>query len=297
MDGASGGSGSSTGTTSSEEQRQRGVWILVAAALAFAVLVLPQVVEDDDKTSFAGSALPSSGSSRLPSLPSGIPSGVPSGLPSGLPTSSLPSYGSGGGGQQTGGGSGGGSGGGGGSVETQQPATPSVAPDPTAEAYRAVSAGDCLAVYDTGYGDYNTKVPYRVGCGAGNAYVWVSAVRSSGSACSQGPGRNYMSYTSRGQTIALCLTRQFKVGYCLLAKQSGSGQSAQMRAGLMTGVDCDAKRVPAQYNQILHITGVYKAPANPSAGQCARVQGDRTYYWSWLVNGGRTLLCTMVYRG
>src|SRR4051812_11582159 len=85
-------------------------------------------------------------------------------------------------------------------------------------------------------------------------------------------------------------TRQFKVGYCLLAKQSGSGQSAQMRAGLMTAVDCDAKRVPAQYNQILHITGVYKAPANPSASNCARVQGDRTYYWSWVVNGGRTLL-------
>ncbi|MES4900878.1 MULTISPECIES: hypothetical protein [unclassified Streptomyces] len=293
MGGASGGAGSGANAGGSEEQRQRGVWILVAAALAFAVVVLPQVVEDDDKTSFVGSAAPSSGSSRLPTLPGGIPSGVPSGIPSGLPTSSLPSYGSGGSGQQPGGGSGGG----GGSVETQPPATPTVAPDPTAEAYRAVSAGDCLAVYDTGYGEYNTQVPYRVGCSAYNAYVWVSAVRSSSSACSQGPGRNYMSYTSRGQTVALCLTRQFKVGYCLLAKQSGSGQSATMQAGLMTGVDCDAKRVPSRYNQILHITGVYKAPANPSAANCARVQGDRTYYWSWVVNGGRTLLCTMVYQG
>lgn len=292
MDSASGGAGSGTNAGSSEEQRQRGVWILVAAALAFAVLVLPQVVEDDDKTSFAGSSLPSGGASRLPSLPSGIPSGVPSGLPSGLPTS-VPSYGSGGGGQQPGGGSGGG----GGSVETQRPATPTPAPDPTAEAYRAVSPGDCLAVYDTGRGDYNTRMPYRVGCSAGNAYMWVSAVRSSAGGCTQGADRNYMSYTSRGQTIALCLTRQFKVGYCLLAKQSGSGQSAQMRAGLMTAVDCDAKRVPSRYNQVLHITGVYKAPATRSAGDCARVQGDRTYYWSWLVNGGRTLLCTMVYQG
>ncbi|MDW6060372.1 hypothetical protein SAZ11_23210 [Streptomyces sp. FXJ1.4098] len=181
-------------------------------------------------------------------------------------------------------------------METQRPATPTVAPDPTADAYRAVSAGDCLAVYDTGNGGYNTQVPYRVGCSAYNAYMWVNAVRSSSSACSQGPGQNYMSYTtSRGQTIALCLTRQFKVGYCLMAKQSGSGQSAQMRAGLMTVVECDGK-VPARYNQILHITGVYKAPANPSASNCARVQGDRTYYWSWVVNGGRTLLCTMVYQ-
>lgn len=296
MDSASGGAGSGTNAGSSEEQRQRGVWILVAAALAFAVLVLPQVVEDDDKTSFAGSALPSSGSSRLPSLPSGVPSGIPSGIPSGVPSglpTSLPSYGSGGAGQQTGGGSGGG----GGSVRTQQPATPTVAPDPTAEAYRAVSPGDCLAVYDTGYGDYNTRMPYRVGCGAGNAYMWVTGVRTSGSGCTQGAGRSYMSYTSRGQTVALCLTRQFKVGYCLLAEQSGSGQQARMSAGLMTAVDCDAKRVPSRYNQILHITGVYKAPASPSAGDCARVQGDRTYYWSWLVNGGRTLLCTMVYQG
>ncbi|GAA2354564.1 hypothetical protein [Streptomyces cuspidosporus] len=293
MDGASGGPGAGG---ASEEQRQRGVWILVAAALAFAVLVLPQVVADDDKTSFAGSVLPSGGDSRLPSLPGGLPSGgLPSGLPSGLPGTSAPGYGAG---QPTGGGgTDGGSGGGGGSVRTQEPATPTVAPDPTADAYRAVSPGDCLAVYDTGYDDYNTRIPYRVSCGAGNAYMWVSAVRSSGGACPQGPGRNYMSYTSRGQTTALCLTRQFKVGYCLLAKQSGSGAQARMNAGLMTAVDCDAKRVPAQYNQILHITGVYRAPANASARNCARVQGDRTYYWSWLVNGGRTLLCTMIYQG
>ncbi|OPF72221.1 hypothetical protein VT50_0231700 [Streptomyces antioxidans] len=127
--------------------------------------------------------------------------------------------------------------------------------------------------------------------------MWVSAVRSGGGACPQGPGRNSLSYTSRGRTTALCMTRRFTVGYCLLAEQTGSGRQARMNAGLMTVVDCDAKRVPARYNRILHITGVYKAPASASAANCARVQGDRTYYWSWLVNGGRTLLCTMVYQG
>ncbi|WP_413801010.1 hypothetical protein [Streptomyces iranensis] len=284
MSSASGGADPGTGG-GSEEQRQRGIWILVAAALAFAVLALPQVVEGDDKTSFAGSALPSGGASRPPTGPGGLPSGLPSGVPTGVPSASLPGYGSGG------------SGGGGGSGGTKAPATPTVAPDPTEEAYRAVSSGDCLAVYDTGSGDYNTRMPTPVDCDAGNAYMWVSAVRSGGGACRQGPGQNYMSYTSRGRTTALCLTRQFKVGYCLLAKQTGSGRQARMNAGLMTVVDCDAKRIPVRYNRILHITGVYKAPASASAANCARVQGDRTYYWSWLVNDGRTLLCTMVYQG
>ncbi|WAP57911.1 LppU/SCO3897 family protein [Streptomyces sp. S465] len=285
MSSASGGAAPGTGGGTAE-QRQRGIWILVAAALAFAVLVLPQVVEGNDKTSFAGSFVPSGGASSPPS-----PGGLPGATPTGLPSASLPGYGS-----SSSGGSGG-SGGGGGPAETQAPASPTVAPDPTAEAYRAVSPGDCLAVYDTGYGDYNTQMPAPVDCGAGKAFMWVSAVRSSGGACPQGPGQNYMAYTSRGRTTALCLTRQFKVGYCLLAEQTGSGQQARMNAGLMTVVDCEAKRVPARYNRILHITGVYKAPANASAANCARVQGDRTYYWSWVVNDGRTLLCTMVYQG
>ncbi|GAA1676162.1 hypothetical protein [Streptomyces yatensis] len=280
MSSASGGAdlGRGEGT---EEQRQRGIWILVAAALAFAVLVLPQVVEGDDRTSFAGSALPDGAAPRLPTSPGGLPSNGPTALPS----ASLPGYGSGGGG------------GGGRPAETRAPASPTVAPDPTDEAYRAVSPGDCLAVYDTGDGQYNSRMPVQVACGAGNAFMWVSAVRSSGGACPQGPGQNSMSYTSRGRTTALCLTRKFAVGYCLLAEQTGSGQQARMNAGLMTVVDCDAKRVPARYNRILHITGVYKAPAGASSANCARVQGDRTYYWSWLVNDGRTLLCTMVYQG
>ncbi len=91
MSGASGGADPGMGG-GSEEQRQRGIWILVAAALAFAVLVLPQVVEGDDKTSFAGGVLPSSGASRPPTSPGGLPSGVPTGVPS----ASLPGYGSGG---------------------------------------------------------------------------------------------------------------------------------------------------------------------------------------------------------
>ncbi|MFD0445974.1 hypothetical protein ACFQ10_32000 [Streptomyces indonesiensis] len=95
MSSASGGADPGMGG-GSEEQRQRGIWMLVAAALAFAVLVLPQVVEGDDKTSFAGSALPSGGTSPPPTGPGGLPSGLPSGIPTGVPSASLPGYGSGG---------------------------------------------------------------------------------------------------------------------------------------------------------------------------------------------------------
>ncbi|GDY44964.1 hypothetical protein SANT12839_058460 [Streptomyces antimycoticus] len=172
MSSASGGADPGRGG-GSEEQRQRGIWILVAAALAFAVLVLPQVVEGDDRASFAGSALPDGGAPRLPTNPGGLPSKGPTALPS----ASLPGYGSGG------------SGGGGRPAETQAPASPTAAPDPTDEAYRAVSPGDCLAVYDTGGGQYNSRMPTQVSCSAGNAFMWVSAVRSSGGACPQGRAR------------------------------------------------------------------------------------------------------------
>lgn len=265
--------------------QQRGIWVLALSFLVLAVLILPNVVEDRNGGDSAGSI----------ALPSGLPS-----MPN--PAASLPSGGAGSSGSPTGApdavpGGGGSGGTGGGSVGTAPPAQTTPAPNPTELAFRAVSPGDCLAVYDTGYDDWSSSVPYRVGCGAGNAYVWVSAVRSSTSSCPDGPGQSYWSYSVGGRVTALCLTRQYTVGYCLLAKQTGSGSTAQMNAGLMTVVDCDDKKVPSSYNQILHITGVYKAPANPSSDSCARVAGDRTSYWSWRVNDGKTLLCTMVYAG
>ncbi|MBH5338114.1 hypothetical protein IHE55_26370 [Streptomyces pactum] len=157
--------------------------------------------------------------------------------------------------------------------------------------------GDCLAVYDTGQGRWSAQAPYRVGCGGGNALVQVSAVRSSSAGCPTGAGRSYWTYTSASGTTALCLTRQFHVGYCLLAEERGSGDGLRMHAGLMTAVDCEARRIPSQYDRILHITGVYAAPADANAAHCARVQGDRTRYFAWVVDGGRTLLCTMVFTG
>ncbi|WFB10598.1 hypothetical protein LRS74_28865 [Streptomyces sp. LX-29] len=281
---------------STSQARQRGILALVAAIAVFAVLILPQVVEDEDgRTGLTGSGRTPTAMPGLPNLPN-LPQ--PPSLP-GLPTPGATTGGSGsssgGWTDPTGGGSGGATGGG--AVRTREPSAPTRAPDPTAEAFRAVRPGDCLAVYDTGHGEWSTRSPYRVGCGSGNATVFVTAVRSSAASCPGGAGQSYWSYTSGGSTTALCLNRQFQVGYCLLAEQSGSGSAARMNAGLMTAVDCDADKVPSKYNQILHITGVYRAPSQPSSTSCARAQGDQTYYWYWMVNGGRTLLCTMVYRG
>ncbi|HEX5566734.1 MAG TPA: hypothetical protein VFY14_07380 [Streptomyces sp.] len=278
------GQGESGGGTST------GTWILVTAVLAFAVLILPNVLENGR------------GASSLPSLPGGALSGLPTPAPSGTVSLPVPSKedgdgvsATGGSGNGTGstGGSSSGAGSTGGSGGAVPPAPP---PDPVAQAFRAVRPGDCLAVYDTGHGRWSAEVPHRVSCGAGNAYLRVSAVRSSVSACSTGTGRGYWYHTSSGGTTVLCLSRQFQVGYCLLAKQTVSGQSTRIEAGLMTAVDCRAKKVPARYNQILHITGVYRAPANASAAHCRRVAGDQTTYWAWLVDGGKVLLCTMVYR-
>jgi hypothetical protein len=63
-----------------------------------------------------------------------------------------------------------------------EPSTPT--PDPTEEAFEAISAGDCLAVYDTGRGG-TTSVEWSVGappdpvsCAGEQAQVQVSAINT-----------------------------------------------------------------------------------------------------------------------
>lgn len=79
----------------------------------------------------------------------------------------------------------------------------------------------------------------------------------------------------------------------MLAHQSGD----TIWLGALTLVDCPATLVPSGYNQVMHITGVYKAPAGANSNNCRRTQGDQTRYWSWLVDDGATLLCTKVFQG
>ncbi|MBQ1089239.1 hypothetical protein [Streptomyces sp. B93] len=177
-----------------------------------------------------------------------------------------------------------------------EPSTPT--PDPTEEAFKAISPGHCLAVYDTGRGgttsiDWSADVPPDpVSCADGRAQVQVTATNR---ACPTGYGKSYWSYRSAttGDTTQLCLSRVYHATYCMLGQQSGDAISL----GLMTAVACRREPVPAPYNQIMHITGVYRAPAGANANHCLRVAGDRTRYWAALVDDGATLVCTTIYQG
>ncbi|MDG4866107.1 hypothetical protein P8605_48940, partial [Streptomyces sp. T-3] len=172
------------------------------------------------------------------------------------------------------------------------------ASDPTEDAFKAVQSGTCLAVWDTGYGGTSTvkwsheTPPDPIDCDSDKANVQVTSVDGS---CS-GDTEATWSYssTTTGKTTQLCLERIFHKNYCFLATQSGSKITDM---GEMTLVDCKAKKIPASYDQIMHITGVYNTSKGTDASLCRRVQGDQTEYWAWTVNDGDTLLCTMVYRG
>jgi hypothetical protein len=177
-----------------------------------------------------------------------------------------------------------------------EPSTP--APDPTEEAFEAISAGDCLAVHDTGRGG-TTSVEWSVGappdpvsCAGEQAQVQVSAINT---ACPTGYAKSYWSYRSAttGDSTKLCLTRVYHANFCILGRQSGDSISL----ALMTAVACRREPVPVPYNQIMHITGVYRAPAGADANNCRRVAGDQTRYWAALVDDGATLLCTTIYQG
>ncbi|MFI1422866.1 hypothetical protein ACH4VX_33845 [Streptomyces sp. NPDC020731] len=177
-----------------------------------------------------------------------------------------------------------------------EPSTPT--PDATEEAFAAISAGDCLAVHDTGRGgttsiDWSVDVPPDpVSCAGEQTRVQVTATDTG---CPTGYGKSYWSYRSAttGSTTKLCLTRIYHANYCVLGQQSGDSISL----GLMTAVACRREPVPAPYNQIMHITGVYRAPAGADANSCRRVAGDQTRYWAALVDDGATLLCTTIYQG
>jgi hypothetical protein len=177
----------------------------------------------------------------------------------------------------------------------------SAAPDPTESAFKDVTSGDCLPVWDTGYGgsanviEWSAKQPpSAVSCDSDDALVQVTGTDGG---CPSGTNQATWKYTSEssGQTSELCLTRIYHKGGCFLAKQEND---KIVDMGPMTAVDCSTKKkIPFTYNQVMHITGVYNTSKGTDASLCRRVQGDQTQYWSWTVDDGDTLLCTMVYQG
>ncbi|MFJ2959387.1 serine/threonine-protein kinase [Streptomyces sp. NPDC087270] len=178
------------------------------------------------------------------------------------------------------------------------PTTTTPPPDPTEEAFKAVPVGDCLPVYDTGRGGstiaWSASVPPSPVSCSGQWGGLVQVTSRTGGSCPSGTGKSSWSYysASSGDTTRLCLTRVFLPHYCLLGTQSGDSISI----GPMTAVDCTAKQVPVPYNQVMWISGVYRAPSGASANNCVQGASDRTRYWAWLVNDGSTLLCTTIYQ-
>lgn len=171
-------------------------------------------------------------------------------------------------------------------------------PDPTEESFKALSAGDCLEVFDTGRGgdriDWSLDIPSpRVPCNIRAAGL-VQVTSITDSTCPSDTGQASWTYTSAvsGETTKLCVTRIYQKFYCVLGNQVGD----ETRLGPMTAVDCNAQRIPAAYNRILHIIGVYQAPANAGPRDCAQGPNDRTQYVTWLVDDSRTLLCTKFFQ-
>ncbi|MBB1247251.1 hypothetical protein GL263_27450, partial [Streptomyces durbertensis] len=181
--------------------------------------------------------------------------------------------------------------------------SPTAAPDPTAAAFLAVRADTCLPLYDTGHAadtvTWNTAMPPApVDCDSGRAMVRVTRVSDSVEDCRTGVGHAYWYYRAAGgpTNTVLCLSRVYRANYCLLARRAGTPDAPTMHLGPMTAVDCTDRRPPAAYNEVLHLTGVHQAGPDTTATACTRAPGDRTRYWVWKVDDGRTLLCATVYR-
>lgn len=259
---------------------KRGVVVLFVAVLLFVVGVLPRVLEQGGGEQRVGAAGAALGIPRVAETPGGSGTSGSSGtVPSGGASGKSAGAASAGGEEPDGG---------------EREDEPDAAE--RAEAFAAIRAGDCLALFDTGKG-WNTRIPQKVGCSGEAGLSRVSAVRTGWSACPTGDGLSYVVSVTDERKRVLCLTRQYRPGYCLLAEKKSEGGSTSMRLGSMTAVDCSGKRPTAPYNTILHITGVYGPASGRGPGECARASGDRTYYWSWQVDGGGTLLCSMVYQG
>lgn len=166
-------------------------------------------------------------------------------------------------------------------------------PDPTQEAFRSVAVGSCLPVYMTGYGNEwsHSVPPDPVSCSSSYAGLFqVTRVGTSSAQCSTGAGHTSWSYDSAsGERTTLCLERVWVPRFCVLATGDGAGGVASL--GTATAVDCDADRIPVEYDYVLVVAAVYRAPANATSADCREGPYDSRTYWSLLVDEGAVLVC------
>ncbi|WP_255952236.1 protein kinase domain-containing protein [Streptomyces odontomachi] len=166
--------------------------------------------------------------------------------------------------------------------------TSSPPPDPVDTAFGAVSSGDCLDVYQNGYGQWSRTSPEQVSCGSADAYLRVTQTGDGATTCSSGGGRGSWEHTNTDfSSTTLCLERQFRTGQCFLAKANGDQPGG---ADLLTLWSCSADKVPQGFNYIMQITAIMAS----SAGTNACPGDGRHYTYSWNVYDGGTMICTKV---
>ncbi|MFD8822609.1 hypothetical protein ACFV1C_09650 [Streptomyces sp. NPDC059605] len=154
-------------------------------------------------------------------------------------------------------------------------------PDPLDEAFADVSPGDCLNVHDDGYGEWSEDEPDTVPCDWTTAYVSVTDVTDDSDTCEDGADSSTWSHVNDdATTTALCLERRFQDGTCFLAKGAGGKPGG---AGLMTVWDCDASKVPVEYDFIMQITAVGEG----TEGNCGQD-------YAWEVHDGEGTICARV---
>ncbi|MFE6518263.1 hypothetical protein ACFVGQ_33390, partial [Streptomyces sp. NPDC057748] len=170
--------------------------------------------------------------------------------------------------------------------------TPTPTPTPTADAvdraFRYVTSGQCLNVYDDGYGNWSSAVPQPVACDSANAYVHVTRAYSTGGTPDRCPSENgsgtWYHAAKDDMNTTLCLTRQFRKGQCFPADLDGNGN-----ARLLVVWSCNADKVPVAGQSIAQITGYYRAPKSYSGQICPANSGQR--YWYWKVDKGKNIIC------
>ncbi|MFI0355772.1 serine/threonine-protein kinase [Actinomadura sp. 9N407] len=140
---------------------------------------------------------------------------------------------------------------------------PSPSPDRTWEAFDDISVGDCLDAHKDPYdsGDWSESMPNAVSCGRSDAYVRVTGVKERASSCDSEAldGESWWRSPSHGgDTMYLCVRREFRKGECFLGKKGDEpGRVAINGHGLMTSWSCGKNTVPKDFRYILQFTGYY----------------------------------------
>lgn len=162
-------------------------------------------------------------------------------------------------------------------------ASASAAPDPVRKAFEKISAGDCLDAHRSPHDSdkWSKGKPNAVPCSRSNAYVRVTKVADDTSDCADGDGEIdgelWWSYGDEGDEIALCVSRQLRVGDCFLGTDGPDEGTVSISNGdLMTSWPCGKRPLPGSYDHILKVTAL-------TGGDCPSAR--RSVDWSY--RGGK----------